>query len=429
MLYFIFFLIFVCLLLDRYVYVRRLKKSNTIVKALYFSLVTIIYLSLGLVMFFRWIPMSDLLWLMFAFLIQAFSKLAYFLVSVWGYLRPRFNNRGGIFDGLGMLAAWGVILVMAWGTFYVRNTPRIEELVVESDRLPESFDGFKIAFFTDLHVGSLPDNNKLVTKLVENLNNLQADLVLFGGDLVNVLPEEVDESKAELLSKIEAKHGVYSVLGNHDLGIYTSKENSAKDIDRIVDRMLVLQKNMGWKMLENQTIYLNRGADSIALSGIIFPSMGKNSAHIRQTVVCDLKATYDSVPESIFNVMLSHTPEVWPLVAGLDSRADLTLAGHVHAMQSKLTIGKVMISPASLLYRFVSGIYLSGEDIEEKDIAQAKEWASVVNVNSELIGAENLTNKGRDKILYINDGFGYVLIPTRVGCAPEITIITLKSLK
>ncbi len=425
MLYFIFFLIFVSALLDRYVYLRELRYWRRITQIIYFSCTTIVCVSLALVCLFQWIPVSELLWLMLAFITQGIAKFVYFLISVWGYLMPRYNNRNGVFDRLAQLGVCVVILVLAWGTFYVRNTPRVVELELQSSRVSEAFDGFKIAFFTDLHVGSLPENNKLIAKLVSRLNAAQVDVVLFGGDLVNVLPEEIDDSKADLLSKIASKEGLYWVLGNHDLGIY-SKEKSVEGLDSIVMRMRSRQQSMGWQLLENQTTYFKRGEDSISLSGITFPSMGKNSAHARQTVVCDIEATYNGVPKDIFNINLSHTPEIWPMLAGLDSRADLTLSGHVHAMQSKLTIGKIMISPASLLYRFVSGIYLSGHDITAEDLALAKEQAAIVNLDSSLIDESNLLVDQNDKMLYINDGFGYVLLPTRIGCAPEVTIITLK---
>ncbi len=273
---FIFLLIFLSMLLDRYVYVRRMKKSNKKTKVLYFSTLVLIYTSMAATRLFHIAEMSDLLWLMFAFFIQGFSKIAYFLVSVWGYLCPRYNNRGGIFDTFGILAALIVLFVISWGSLYVRNHPRIEYVEVQSARLPEAFDGYKIAFFSDLHVGSLPENNKLIEKLVQTLNSSGADMVAFGGDLVNIVPEELDSTRVSLLSSIEPE--VYSVLGNHDLGIYR-KDPTGQDTEaKVTERMIALQQAMGWTLLENQTTYLYKGGDSISLTGVIFPEVGMNSA-------------------------------------------------------------------------------------------------------------------------------------------------------
>lgn len=420
-------LIFVSLLLDAYIYVRHLRFMCRTVRVAYFAVMALVYMIMAAVRLFDLGDIINTMPVVFVFFLQAFPKITYFILSVWGYLVPKLNNRRGIFDSIAMICAAAVMASMLWGTLYVRHNPRVEELEFESSRLPEAFDGFKVVFFTDLHVGSLPDNNKLIMKLVETINDYDADIVGFGGDLVNHLPEEVDEGKTELLSQIRAKYGVYSVLGNHDLGMYGRGSEGGDTPAKVVDRMRDKQKEMGWILLENQTLYIGVDGDSISVSGVTFPAIGMNSAPGRQSVRCDVAATYDSVPSELFNLNICHTPEAWPVLAALEGRADLTLAGHVHAMQTKLKIGDLILTPASFLYRFVSGAYFSGRDIEQIDMDRAREWAAPLNIDESLIDEAHLTNGDEDKLLYLNDGFGYVLMPTRIGCAPELTVITLRS--
>ena len=104
-----------------------------------------------------------------------------------------------------------------------------------------------------------------------------------------------------------------------------------------------------------------------------------------------MTATYRHVSDSTFNITISHTPQNWDEIRAA-GKADLTLSGHVHAMQMKIHLGGKTWSPARWMYPRWSGLY---------------------------------TEDG--KYLYINDGMGYVMYPMRIGAYPEITLITLRS--
>ena len=151
---------------------------------------------------------------------------------------------------------------------------------------------------------------------------------------------------------------------------------------------------MRWRLLQDSTCYLRRGADSIALSGITFDPALRDLRHDSNLPPCNTADTYRGVPPELFDITLVHLPQLWGQVLGA-GRGDLTLAGHTHAMQLRLRLGTGRgWSPARLLYREWAGRY-------ERD----------------------------GRTLYINEGVGYVGYPMRIGATPEITLITLKRCK
>lgn len=318
-------------------------------------------------------------------------RIVMWLFWLWLLLQlPRFAS--GLFRRLhlprtgrlaGLLLAAALIYGAAWG----RRALRVEELGICSERLPEAFDGYRIAFFSDLHLGALVDTEGEVGRLVERINALDPDIVLFGGDLVNIRCTELDERARRLLRGIEAP--VYSVLGNHDVGVYI-RDTIALPAAESLRRLIEAQRAMGWHLLQDSTCYLHRGADSIALSGITFDAALRDRRHDAKLPPCNTADTYRGVPSDLFDITLVHLPQLWGQVleAGY---GDLTLSGHTHAMQIRLRLGKGRgWSPARLLYREWGGRY-------DRD----------------------------GRTLYINDGIGYVGYPMRIGASPEITLITL----
>lgn len=289
----------------------------------------------------------------------------------------------------GWIAAAGMIGLFLWGTFVCRTRLRVEEIVIESDRLPASFDGVRIAFFSDLHIGTLVRPEKEIDRLTDTLLALRPDVILFGGDIVNIRYTELDSAIQARLSRLNAPLGIYSVIGNHDTGVYIKDTlRLSKEIN--LARLIRRQQEMGWRVLTDETVYLRRGDDSISFSGISFDSSLRNFRHAHKLPDIDIAPVYEMVPPELFNITLCHIPQLWEHVAD-QGYGDLTLSGHVHSMQMKLRIGRRGISPARLLYKHWSGLY-----------------------------------KAEGRSLYINDGIAAVGIPFRLGASPEITLITLR---
>lgn len=258
---------------------------------------------------------------------------------------------------------------------------QVKHVTYESERLPEGFDGYRIAQLSDIHIGSWQGRPEAVEKLVKLTNEQQADLIVFTGDLVNQQSHELDSFRPTL-SRLQAPDGVYSVLGNHDYGTYYRWKNSREEADNL-QYLREQQQAMGWRLLDNSHAILHHRGDSIALIGV------ENDGEPPFPQHADLaQATRGT--EDMFSILLSHNPTHWRREVLPESDIDLMLSGHTHAMQISL-FGR---SLASLKYPEWSGMYREGS-----------------------------------RALYVNIGIGYVGLPFRFGAWPEITVITLKKKK
>lgn len=336
--------------------------------------------------------MRTILWAFFLFFISFFPKFVYlFFVALGQLFNLTRRTRTKVFSCIGMVAALVLFCIMLWSATVGRNRIVTEDVTIESDKIPAAFDGYKIALFTDLHVGNEPTNNRFIRNLVERVNSEHPDLVINAGDLVNIQVNELNEKVVSILSSIRATDGVCSVFGNHDLGIYMNRHSSLTPAEN-TRQLAEKQRKMGWTVLDNETIYVRKGCDSISVTGVNFPANHRlNHRHTADFARCDFATAYQGVPDSLFNVLIAHTPEVWD-AARASGPADLTLSGHVHAMQFKIRIGNWTWSPARWMYTRWSGLY---EEEEKK--------------------------------LFINDGLGYVMYPMRIGTYPSITVFTLRS--
>ncbi|MDE7305302.1 MAG: metallophosphoesterase [Alistipes sp.] len=315
------------------------------------------------------------MWMFWAWMITVFPRIGFYVLNA--FHRPL----------LGVLLGLGIAAIMVWGATSGRTTLRINTLEVCSPRLPAGFDGLRIAQISDLHVGTLVRPDRELRRLVDSINALQPDLIVFTGDLVNIRSSELTPAVMQKLGELAAP--VYSVTGNHDTGRYI-KDTVAQPADESLAEVIERQTRIGWHVLQDTTIYLHRGNDSIALSGISFDPALHIQRHSSRLQATTLDKTYAGVPDTLFNITAVHLPQLWPQIIE-SGRGDLTLAGHVHSMQLKIRIFGRNISPASWLYKRWSGPY-----------------------------------RQDGRTLYINDGIGYVGYPMRLGAWPEITLITLR---
>lgn len=320
--------------------------------------------------------MAFSMWAFWLYLVLVLPRLLYYVFRLCRL--PRVGAAAGV-----ALAA-----VFVWGATCGRTTLVVNRVTVQSERLPESFEGFRVAQFSDVHVGSMVNPERELRRLVDTLNALRPDLVVFCGDLVNIRASELDGRVREILAGLEAPCGVYSVTGNHDVGVYIRDTLSMPPTENL-SRLVAAQRSMGWHVLEDTTAYIVRGRDSIALTGISFDAELQEFRHSFHLPELDLSDAYRGVPDSLFDITLSHLPQLWPNITAL-GRGDLTLSGHVHSMQLQLHLFGRRLSPAQWLYDRWSGRYDSP-----------------------------------GSTLYINDGIGYVGYPMRLGAYPEITLFTL----
>lgn len=325
------------------------------------------------------------MWLIFFYMVVYVGKLLFVLFDLLAQV-PRLMHKRRLkwLSRAGIAVAVAVVLAMLWGTFVNRFRLNVNEVEVTVANLPESFQGYKIAQISDLHVGTYGSDTTFVAKLVERVNALEPDLIVFTGDIVNQRAAEL-EPFVGTLSRLWAPDGVFSILGNHDYGDYfnwPSDEAKEENMQQLFD----LQIAMGWELLDNtsETIFGQNAADSLVIIGVEnwgeppFPQYG------------NLQEAYATLADPAVKILLSHNPMHWIMeVSATDSiNIALTLSGHTHAMQCK--VGR--ISPAALRYPGC--------------------WAG-------------LYTDSLDRKLYVNTGIGTVGFPMRLGATPEITLIKL----
>ena len=262
---------------------------------------------------------------------------------------------------------------------------QIKEIKVPYCNLPDEFNGYRIAFISDIHTGSMVDPIKETSDIIKTVNSTGADIVLLGGDMINIHHSEITDSLVVLYSRLKARDGVFMVLGNHDTGAYIKDSDKAK---REANSAALESKmeRAGVGVLKDSTVYIGRGTSCIAVTGIDYNEKLLEYKHSMDAVKgVDFSSIYDNLPDSVFNITVSHLPQLWHALCDA-GYSDLTLSGHVHAMQMKIA----SFSPAMFMYDEWSGLYEKG-----------------------------------NRRLYVNDGIGCVGYLARFGARPEITVIEL----
>lgn len=284
--------------------------------------------------------------------------------------------------GLGVAAAWaGTLLYGVWrGKFDFRV---LSEVVTYPD-LPEEFNGLRIVQISDTHLGSFNGDFEEVQKGFDLINSLDADYVMFTGDLINNFSDEA-EGWIEKLKSIRARFGKFSILGNHDYGDYALRDFPVEK-EKSFNRLIKIHEEAGFKLLRNEHVYLEKNGQRIVLVGCENWGVGFHQYG-------DLDKALEGTQHDEFKILLSHDPTHWEeKVLGKENIA-LTLSGHTHGAQMGLELPQfgIKVSPSALRYKRWAGLYSE-----------------------------------RNQHLYINRGFGYLGFPGRVGMAPEITLIELK---
>ncbi len=216
------------------------------------------------------------------------------------------------------------------------------------------------------------------------INAQKADIILFTGDMVNNVAEELEEFIPQL-QQLRAKFGVYSILGNHDYGEYVHWDSEETHQDNM-ERLFQFQQKAGFKLLRNDSFTIEKEGERIGIAGVEnwglppFPQYG------------DLQKSRREIADASFKILMSHDPSHWDAEVHGKSDFDLTLSGHTHGMQFGINIPGIKWSPVKWKYPRWSGLYQEG-----------------------------------DQYLYVNVGIGYIAFPGRVGFYPEISVFELSN--
>ena len=240
--------------------------------------------------------------------------------------------------GLGLGAVLYASLLYGFSNKYRYRVRRVR---LAFDNLPASFRGFRVLQLSDIHSGSLHDPIA-VRRGVDMALAEKPDLILFTGDLVNNIAPEVGEYQA-IFGGLKASMGVYSTLGNHDYGDYSGWENAeAKKAN--LDQLMRIQAEMGWRLLMNEHVVLERGGEQIALIGIEnwsakarFPKYGK------------LDEAYAGVQKYPFKILMSYDPNHWDAQVRKEyPDIDLTLSGAYAWNAIWVGITRIQMEPGAI---------------------------------------------------------------------------------
>lgn len=258
----------------------------------------------------------------------------------------------------------------------------IKKLDLFLKRLPSSFNGLKIVQFADFHAGSFDDIKKVEAGL-KLINDMQPDIIVFTGDLVNNRAVEM-HPYLDIFKNLKAKYGKFAVFGNHDYGEYVPFDNE-EEHRKDQEEMERIFKVTGFKLLRNSAIQINNNYDKIDLIGVEnwgkkpFPQYG------------DIDKATRGLQDDQFNIVLSHDPDHWEYVLREHPKHfDLTLSGHTHGFQMGVQIPGWKWSPAQYRYKRWLGHYES-----------------------------------KQQHLFVTKGFGFLGFPGRIGMPPEIVSFRL----
>ena len=286
---------------------------------------------------------------------------------------PRLLARRQFLGEAAVLVSATPFAAVGYGLLYGRLDVEVVHRRIRLARLPRSFEGFRIAQLSDVHVGPFTTAD-YIRRCVSITNELKPDVIALTGDYIS-WDQAMQGEVARALGGLRAPHGVFACLGNHE---------EEGNVEESVSGLFAAQ---GIRVLRQERASIHVDGETLTLAGIDCPR-GSTLDEYRGDLIRRLEGL--AVPGTV-NVLLSHYPDVFHRAAAVGF--DLTLAGHAHGGQLSLDFIRRGLNPASLLYRYNSGWY-------ETDGAQ----------------------------LYVNRGIGTTSAPIRLGARPEITLLQLASI-
>ncbi len=328
--------------------------------------------------------LCEVMYLPFVLLDDAVGITKWIVAKFGGAAKPEVQEgRRHLIKTLGLAAMSVPFASFIYGISKGKYDFRVIKQSIAFKDLPDAFDGFTIAQFSDLHSGGF-DTPSAVKKGFDMLQQVGADLIVFTGDLVNDLAEEVLPYK-EYMTQLSAPYGKYSILGNHDYGhrrsLFATQEAAEKNHRDLIQH----HADMNFNLLMNENEKIEKDGAFIRLIGV--ENWGRSfNKH------GDIDLACAGCAEDEFSVLLSHDPTHWEdVILKHPKHINLTLSGHTHGAQMGLELKHFKWSPVKYFYTYWAGLY---EEMQQ--------------------------------YLYVNRGFGFLAFAGRVGVPPEITLIELR---
>jgi len=290
----------------------------------------------------------------------------FLLVFVWRRIpKPQFRpERRRLLLAAKSAVVAAPLTVTGYGVYVARNGLEVREVDIPVCGLAEDLDGLRIVQLTDIHCSPFLSRRD-VARAVAMANEVRPHLAVVTGDLITSASDNLRDCLAEL-SGLKADAGIYGCLGNHE--IYA----------RAQDFAAAEGARLGVRFLRGQAARLRFGEAALNLAGVDYQRM------LRPYLV----GAERLVDPSMYNILLSHNPDVFPVAA--NKGFDLTLAGHTHGGQITVEILEQHVSLSRFFTPYVCGLYQEGA-----------------------------------RCVYVSRGVGTVGVPARIGAPPEISLIRL----
>lgn len=264
---------------------------------------------------------------------------------------------------MGILGASAIMT--GYGLYEAKRRPILEQVEVPVRGLPPQLEGFKIAQFTDLHIGPTI-KRAFVESVVRQVSDLQADAIVFTGDLVDGTVDGLSYD-VEPLKELQAPYGKYFITGNHEYYSF-----AIPWITKVV--------KLGFFVLLNDHRVINVRGKNLVMAGVTDFSAGRFIPKHES----DPGLAIVDAPVADAKILLAHQPR--SIFAAAQYGYDLQISGHTHG-----------------------GQYIP--------------WNTLVTLNQPFIKG---LNKFRDTWVYVSRGTGYWGPPLRFGVPSEVTLLTLK---
>lgn len=280
-----------------------------------------------------------------------------------------------------VLIAFFISLIMLISSICSLFIIDVTNYTITSEKVPTSFDGYKILQISDLHNIPLGNNN---SRLLKEIKKVEPDIIVMTGDMVNSDSKNYDTFYS-LSKELVKDYQIYYIMGNHELKL-TWKEQLE------ISRRLT---SLGVKVLNNTETTIFKDNDHIRIYGLTQPTstyknIFKNSSPLEFSLI-NMQQTFPVIDTSVFNILLAHSPFDFDVFSAW--KADLVLAGHVHGGLIRIPFVGGVLSPERTLFPK----YDAGEYSQD---------------NSKMI---------------VSRGLGNGTINLRILNNPEICVITLKS--
>jgi predicted MPP superfamily phosphohydrolase/type III secretion system FlhB-like substrate exporter len=309
------------------------------------------------------------------------------VISILYFTNYVFSETESLFivPAVGLVAGFLPFFIIVYAIFKAVYRFKVYRIAICHKDLPENFEDLKIVHLSDLHLGSFNYRYRILERAVVIVNELDADLILFTGDLVNNFAWETN-GWGSVLKKLSAKRGKYAVLGNHDYGDYSSWKSPEAKRENF-EAIKNFYREIDFTLLLNEAETITENKQNIAIVGVEnwgLPPFRQDG---------DLKKALNKVEAIPFKILLSHDPSHWHAEVTQHTNIALTLSGHTHGMQAGINLMGKQWSPIKYKYKHWAGLY-----------------------------------RYQKQYLYVSRGLGWLGFPGRMGMRPEITLIELKKL-